>query len=119
MCHDPFHFLLIIFYFHLDRHEHIHSSKYSALDCQFFQHTDMTYIYTDGSGIEGYIGATAVILTNHKTYISLKYHLGPDTTHTVYVGKATALLLTLQLIKIYKIHDNIQILADNQAVILS
>ncbi|KAF8558627.1 hypothetical protein OG21DRAFT_1481317 [Imleria badia] len=60
--------------------------------------TSGTHIYTDGSGIEGNIGAAAVLYTSNRNPRLLRYHLGKDNEHTVYKAKAVGLTLAAQLL---------------------
>lgn len=50
-------------------------------------------IYTDGSGINGKIGASAV-----TTSISDQAYLGPDTQYTVFAGELYGILLALHIV---------------------
>ena len=54
--------------------------------------TSLLPIYTDGSGINGKIGASAVTST-----ISDQAYLGPDTQYTVFTGKLYVIFLALNI----------------------
>ncbi|ENI02974.1 hypothetical protein COCC4DRAFT_114178, partial [Bipolaris maydis ATCC 48331] len=55
-------------------------------------------IYTDGSGIEGEIGAAAVCPLTHQTRT---VHMGSDTTSTVYATELQGISLALQIAQEY------------------
>jgi hypothetical protein len=50
-------------------------------------------IFTDGSGLNGHIGAAAVLTRGFHPYIIARHHLGPETKHTVYEGECVGQLL--------------------------
>lgn len=81
---------------------------------------DIIQIYTDGSGHNGGIGAAAVLMREGKDPRMLKYHLGPDKTHTVYKAEVVGLMLAAKLLAT---EPNIvypaTIFIDNQAAIKS
>ncbi|KAK0369062.1 zinc knuckle [Colletotrichum limetticola] len=82
--------------------------------------TDAAHIYTDGSGIDGQIGAAAVCTTTQQTR---KSHMGDDTTSTVYAGELQGIVLALEMAQADKESGNsrskIFIHTDNQAAIRS
>ena len=47
-------------------------------------------IYSDGSSIDGGVGAAAVLYINNSMRRSLQYHLGSDKHHTVYEAELVA-----------------------------
>jgi len=48
---------------------------------------DAIRVYSDGSGIEGMIGAAAVLYRGGRMKRVLRYQLGTDEEHTVYEGE--------------------------------
>ncbi|KAF6782471.1 hypothetical protein CSOJ01_16001 [Colletotrichum sojae] len=84
------------------------------------QNTDAAHIYTDGSGINGQIGAAAVCTTTQQTR---KSHMGDDTTSTVYAGELQGIVLALEMAQADKQNGNHRskgfIHTDNQAAIRS
>jgi len=60
--------------------------------------TAATQIYTDGSGLDGQIGAAAVLYRNGRRIRSVRYWLGTDKEHTVPEAEAVALILGQELL---------------------
>ena len=59
---------------------------------------DDVKIYTDGSGLNGHIGAAAILTRGFHPYIIARHYLGPETKHTVYEGECVGQLLGLHLL---------------------
>jgi ribonuclease HI len=82
--------------------------------------SDSLSIYTDGSGIEGEIGAAAVCPLMHQTR---SVHMGSDTLSTVYAAELQGISLALQIAQEYADTNGerkeIAIYTDNQAAIWS
>jgi hypothetical protein len=82
-------------------------------------------IYSDGSGIEGMIGATAVLYqhTNGNQTVKhvLHYCLGSETKHTVYEGEVVGEILAQQLLhsEIRGFGRHVSMYIDNQASIMA
>ena len=55
-------------------------------------------IYSNGSGFEGGIGASALLYINNKLARSLRCYLGTPTKHTIYEAKGVGLLMGLHLL---------------------
>ena len=55
-------------------------------------------IYSDGSGFEGGIGASALLYINDKLTRSLRCYLGTPNEHTVYEAEGVGLLMGLHLL---------------------
>ena len=55
-------------------------------------------IFTDGSGMNDKIGASAVLYRDNRRKSSLRYQLGHISHHTIYKGEATGILLATNLI---------------------
>lgn len=81
---------------------------------------DAIHVYTDGSGINGHIGAAAVCTTTHETKST---YMGTETTSTVYAGELQGIILALQLAQADRATGNkrskLLIYTDNQAAIRS
>jgi len=56
-------------------------------------------VYSDGSDIDGGVGAAAVLVAPGGTPKVLRYHLGPSTKHTVYEGEIIGLTLGVTLLR--------------------
>jgi ribonuclease HI len=74
-------------------------------------------IYTDGSGIDGYAGAAAVLYKRGRRVAALRYRLGSLATHTTYEAEAIGVVLALQLLGRERSIKSATILLDNQGVI--
>jgi ribonuclease HI len=55
-------------------------------------------IFTDGSSMEGRVGAAAITLQQGKITSALHFHLGPDTEHTVHEAELVGILLAIHII---------------------
>jgi ribonuclease HI len=84
------------------------------------QEIDAIHIYTDGSGINGHIGAAAVCPTTQQTRCA---YMGDENTSTVYAGELQGISLALQIIQEDKAKGHRRskalIYTDNQAAIRS
>ena len=60
--------------------------------------TEVVQVFTDGSGIDGGIGAAAILRRRGKPDKCLRFHLGNDTDYTVYNGEQVGMLLGLTLL---------------------
>ena len=56
-------------------------------------------VYTDGSGIEGHIGAAAVLYRNGVLKSRRRMQLGSSKHHTVYEGEGVGMILGLELLR--------------------
>jgi ribonuclease HI len=82
------------------------------------QSREQIKVYTDGSMHNGAVGAAATLIRRGKPPRTLRYHLGPDSSHTVYEAELVGILLGLQLIRTEKrSNTSCAIGADNQAAI--
>jgi ribonuclease HI len=70
-------------------------------------------VYTDGSGIDGKIGAAAVLYRNGRKIRTLRYHLGSEDEHTVPEAEAVALILALELVRKERRAGRVSLAADN------
>jgi ribonuclease HI len=74
-------------------------------------------VFTDSSGMEGKIGAVAVLYRNGRAKTTLCYQVGSQKHHTVYEGEGIGVILAMKLIsKEWGIRSAI-IYTDNQAAI--
>lgn len=77
---------------------HIAASKDDAVEEEANNNLD-TRVYSDGSGIDGGIGASAVLYRRNKPTRSLKYYLGSAEHHTVYEGELVGIMLATELLR--------------------
>jgi ribonuclease HI len=77
-------------------------------------------IFSDGSAMNGRVGAAAVLIRNGKAPRILQLHLGPDDEHTVHEAELVGIILGLQLLSTEKQGSTTCMLGvDNQAAIRS
>ncbi|KIO14387.1 hypothetical protein M404DRAFT_945395 [Pisolithus tinctorius Marx 270] len=82
--------------------------------------SNCTLIFTDGSCMEGGVGAVAVLHVDYKHITTLHYHLGNDLQHVVFKAKAVAMVLAAHLLDTRdEITYLVTILVNNQAAIRS
>jgi ribonuclease HI len=75
-------------------------------------------IFTDGSGYEGGIGASAILMRRGHPTRTVRLHLGPDKHHIVYGGEVVGLILGAHLLNTEtRPYDSVMFGTDNQAVI--
>ena len=74
-------------------------------------------IYSDGSGIDGGVGAAAVLYINNSMRQSLQYHLGSDKHHTVYEAELVGLTLAAGILQQLDFLEDASIAIDNQAAV--
>jgi ribonuclease HI len=91
------------------------SSKLEAANA-----TERIKVYSDGSEINGKVGAAALLFRPGKPTRTLHYHLGRDTEHTIQEAEMVGLLLGLHLVKTETAGNTTYALGtDNQAAIKS
>jgi len=59
-------------------------------------------VFTDGSAIEGKVGAAAILLREGRPIRTLHFHLGSEGKHTVHKAELVGILLGLHLISTEK-----------------
>ncbi|QRV88338.1 ribonuclease H-like protein [Ceratobasidium sp. AG-Ba] len=74
-------------------------------------------IYSDGSGIDGGIGAAAVLCRDGHPNKILRHHLGSDKRHVVYEAELVGAMLALHLLANERNVESAWIGIDNQAVL--
>jgi hypothetical protein len=75
-------------------------------------------IYTDGSGIDGRIGAAAVLFVHGRKVHSLRFLVGMESEHTVPEAEAVALILGLELLKGERGMQRVSMAADNVGAVM-
>ncbi len=75
------------------------------------------HIYTDGSGIEGQIGAAATTMNKWGVRTTLRHQLGSTDQHTIYEAELVGIILALHIANKHKGTCKITILTDNQVTI--
>lgn len=76
-----------------------------------------TRIYTDGSDVDGGVGAAAVLYRGNRRIV-LRHYLGPSTSHTVYEAELVGIILGLELARTENTHiGGISVALDNQAAV--
>lgn len=78
---------------------------------------ERTIVYTDGSAYGGGVGAAAVLYRNGHRTSTLRYHLGPESNHTVYEAEIVGIALGAHLLRRMTWHTEATIYCDNQAAI--
>jgi ribonuclease HI len=76
-------------------------------------------IYSDGSGIDGGIGAAAVLCRDGQPDKTLRFHLGSEKRHVVYDAELVGAMLALHLLSEERNVRKAWIGIDNQAVLLA
>ena len=80
------------------------------------EHPDVN-VFTDGSGMEGKVGAGAVLYRNGRLKTKLRHQLGSIRHHTVYEGEGVGVLLGIRMISNEWGIRSANIYIDNQASI--
>ncbi|KAG1782711.1 hypothetical protein EV702DRAFT_1192379 [Suillus placidus] len=82
--------------------------------------TDQIQVYSDSSGLDGKIGAVAILFRAGAHPRVLKYHLGTDKEHTLYEAETVSLTLAAKLISTERhLSFPLSISIDNQAALKS
>ncbi len=75
-------------------------------------------IYMDGSVMEGKVGAMAVLIHEGRHTQMLRFHLGPDSEHTVHEAELVGILMGLHILSTEKNNGKLAVIGvDNQAAI--
>jgi ribonuclease HI len=74
-------------------------------------------IYTDGSGMEGKIGAAAILYRGGRMKAAIRHQLGAQRHHTVYEGESVGMILAIKLMTKEWAIRSATICVDNQATI--
>ncbi|QRV87101.1 hypothetical protein RhiJN_15119 [Ceratobasidium sp. AG-Ba] len=99
-----------------DNAVHIPPSRDAALVAAGAVDADVR-IYSDGSGIDGGIGAAAVLCRDGQPDRILRLHLGSDKRHVVYEAELVGAMLALHLLASERDVGSAWIGIDNQAVL--
>ncbi|KAF8811141.1 hypothetical protein BYT27DRAFT_7071727, partial [Phlegmacium glaucopus] len=75
----------------------IAESKDEAIEEEGKDEADVR-IYTDGSGLDGRIGAGAVLFRGHQEKKAIYYYLGSNRKHTVYEGEGVGAIMGIRLL---------------------
>lgn len=87
----------------------------AAMDEQHWVEKSRWRVYTDGSDVDGGVGAAAVLITPGTAPKTLRYHLGPSTDHSVYEGELVGLALGMELLHRERTCHAASCAADNTA----
>jgi ribonuclease HI len=78
----------------------------------------MVRVFTDGSGVDDGVGASAVLCRQGKPNRTLHYYLGTGSQHTVYESEIVGMILGMELVRTETLYVGRVILGvDNQAAI--
>ncbi|KAF5317581.1 hypothetical protein D9619_013186 [Psilocybe cf. subviscida] len=94
----------------------IASSKEEAADADAADGARLQ-VYSDGSGLDGRIGAAAVLFRDGKQKNEARYYLGSAKKHTVYEGESVGAVLALGLIASCRKVRAVTLCIDSQATI--
>ena len=72
-------------------------------------------VYTDGSDIDGGVGAAAILFRDGRRRRTLRAYLGESTRHTVYEAELVGILLAAHLLREEGCSQEVEIGIDNQA----
>ena len=70
-------------------------------------------IYSDGSSINGGVGAAAVLYINNTPHHTLQHHLGSDKHHMAYKAELVGLILAAELLQQLDFLEDATIATDN------
>jgi ribonuclease HI len=80
--------------------------------------TEEIQIFTDSSVLEGKVGAVAVLICKGRHSQTLRFHLGPDSEHTVHKVEMVGILMGLHILSTKKNNGKLVMIGmDNQAAI--
>jgi ribonuclease HI len=74
-------------------------------------------VYSDGSAIDGGVGAAAILMRDGEVKDELRFYLGKDSEHTVYEGELVGMILAVELIRRAGGGESMALGVDNQAAI--
>jgi ribonuclease HI len=74
-------------------------------------------IYTDGSSIDGGVGAAAIMYRGGTRKKTTKKHLGKSTEHTVYEAEVVGIAMALEMTRVERNVVRVVIAVDNRAAI--
>ena len=80
--------------------------------------TEEIQIFTDGSAMEGKVGAAVILIREGRLTQTLRFHLGPDSEHTVHEAELVGILMGLHILSTEKNNGRLAMIGvDNQAAI--
>ena len=98
----------------------ISSSKERALEViEDIERSHPIQVFSDGSGFEGGIRASAVLFINNHIAKVLHYHLGSEKEHTVYEAEGVGIAMALYMLKTRnrQLSRPLSICSDSQALL--
>lgn len=99
---------------------HIDSNREASITSERNDTADFR-IFSDGSGQEDGIGAAAILFKKHsaRPIKTLKYHMGPPTSHNTYEAETVGAILAIWIIKntVEAIGKTVSLYIDNQALV--
>lgn len=99
---------------------HIDSNREASITSEHNDTADFR-IFSDGSGQEDGIGAAAILFKKHsaRPIKTLKYHMGPPTSHNTYEAETVGAILAIWIIKntVEAIGKTVSLYIDNQALV--
>jgi hypothetical protein len=99
---------------------YIGSSKERALEAiEDIERSHLVQVFSDGSGFEGGVGASAVLFINNRVAKVLHFHLGSKKEHTVYEAEGVGIAMALHMLKTSnrKLSRPLSICSDSQALL--
>ena len=79
--------------------------------------TTQVKVYTDGSDINGGVGAAALLIRDGQRHGTLRTHLGHSSQHTIYEAELAGILLAAHLLRRERHWQEAEIGLDSQAAI--
>ena len=79
--------------------------------------TTQVKVYTDGSDINGGVGAAALLIRDGRRHGTLRTHLGHSSQHTIYEAELAGIMLAAHLLKRERHWQEAEIRLDSQAAI--
>ena len=88
-----------------------------SVDSRMQPEPGVAQLYSDGSGLDGQVGAAAVLFMQGDKPKVVRFHLGTIADHTVYKAELVGLLLALHLLRSEQDVTRAVICLENQAVL--
>ena len=75
-------------------------------------------VYTDGSRVDGGVGASAVMLdTTERKWSTLRRHLGSETDHTICDAELVGILMAVHMVGQIPTNATVAVFSDNQSTL--